>query len=108
MRTFPALKGMGVGVGPVGRPKKRARMRVPLPEKAPAIAVIPGSVVNFTLFLQKWPKIQHSSPGCLHQSLDFHKRSFSPPVVLGYKFADKCAAESAQVELGSPAIASLE
>jgi hypothetical protein len=47
--------------------------------------LIPGSVVNFTLFLQKWPKIQHSSPECLHQSLDFHKRSFSPPGVLIYE-----------------------
>src|SRR5712691_11543833 len=42
----------------------------------------PGSAVNFALFLQKWPKIQHSSPKCLHQSLDLRKRSFSPSVVL--------------------------
>src|SRR6266550_4198678 len=62
-------------------------------------AVMPGSVVNFTFSLQKWPKIQHSSPECLHQSLDFHERSFSPRVVSGYKFADKCADESAKAEL---------
>jgi hypothetical protein len=57
--------------------------------------------VNFTLFLQKWAKIQHSSPECLQQSLDFHERTFSLPVVSGYKFADKCADESAKPELGS-------
>src|SRR6266566_274300 len=45
----------------------------------------PGSVVNLTLFLQKWPKIQHLSPQSLQQSLDFHKRSFSPPGVLIYE-----------------------
>ena len=43
--------------------------------------VILGSVVNFTLFLQKWPTIQHLSPKYLHQSLDFRSCSFSPPGV---------------------------
>jgi hypothetical protein len=48
-------------------------------------SVYPGSVVNFTHFPQKGPKIQHSSPKCLHQSLEFHKYSFSPPGVLIYE-----------------------
>src|SRR5712691_4433403 len=69
----------------------RSRSDVPKPgtgvvsavvEQLPLVTVVPGSVVNFALFLQKWPKIQHSSPKCLHQSLGFRKRSFSPSVVL--------------------------
>jgi hypothetical protein len=28
------------------------------------LIVLLGSVVNFTIFLQKWPKIRHSSPKC--------------------------------------------
>jgi Rhodopirellula transposase DDE domain len=41
--------------------------------------------VNFTLILQIWPKIEHSSTSCLQQSLDFGKRSLIPPAVLAYE-----------------------
>jgi hypothetical protein len=40
------------------------------------------SSVNFTHFLQKWPKIKHSSPKCLQQSMTFQKSSFSCPAIL--------------------------
>ncbi len=48
-------------------------------------AVLLRSGVNFTHFLQKWPKIQHSSPKCLQQSMTFQKSSFSCPAVLTYE-----------------------
>jgi carboxylesterase type B len=41
--------------------------------------------VNFTHFLQKWPKNQHLSSKCLHQSLEFHEFTFSPPGVSVYE-----------------------
>src|SRR3979490_1931671 len=44
-----------------------------------------GSVVNFSVFVRNRPKNQHLSPKSLQQSLDFHKRSFSPPRVLVYE-----------------------
>src|SRR6266852_3316793 len=47
--------------------------------------VVLRSGVNFTHFLQKWPKIQHSSPKCLQQSMTFQKSSFSCPAVLTYE-----------------------
>ena len=50
------------------------------------LAVRLRSGVNFTHFLQKWPKIQHSSPKCLQQSMTFQKSSFSWPAVLAYEF----------------------
>jgi hypothetical protein len=40
-----------------------------------------GSVVKLTGFLQKWPKIRHSSSKCLQQSMTFQKSSFSCPAV---------------------------
>src|SRR5258708_33784929 len=48
-------------------------------------AMLLRSGVNFTNFLQKWPKIQHSSPKCLQQSMTFQKSSFSWPSVLAYE-----------------------
>src|SRR5215831_9297584 len=47
--------------------------------------IVLRSGVNFTHFLQKWPKNQHLSSKCLHQSLDFHEFTFSPPGVLVYE-----------------------
>jgi hypothetical protein len=35
------------------------------------MAVLLGSVANFTVFRQKWPKIWHSSPKCLHNMAEF-------------------------------------
>src|SRR5271156_269654 len=43
------------------------------------------SGVNLAHFLQKWPKIQHSSPKCLQQSMTFQKSSFSCPAILTYE-----------------------
>jgi hypothetical protein len=48
-------------------------------------ALVPKFGVNFTLILQIWPKIEHSSTSCLQQLMDFGKRSLIPPAVLAYE-----------------------
>jgi hypothetical protein len=40
---------------------------------------------EFHCFRSKLPENRYLSPKCLQQSLDFHKRSFSPPGVLVYE-----------------------
>jgi shikimate 5-dehydrogenase len=48
-------------------------------------ADILGSVVNFSVSMRNGPKNRHLFPKYLQQSLNFHKRSFSPPRVLLYE-----------------------
>jgi hypothetical protein len=40
-----------------------------------SISLLPKSCVNQNVFSYIWPKIQHLSSQCLHQSLDFQKSS---------------------------------
>lgn len=56
-----------------------------LPVDVTKAADIPKFGVNFTLILQIWPKIEHSSTSCLQQLMDFGKRSLIPPAVLAYE-----------------------
>src|SRR6266404_1502556 len=46
---------------------------------------VPKFGVNFTVILQIWPKIEHSSTSCLQQLMNFGKRSLIPPAVLAYE-----------------------
>src|SRR6266436_3715869 len=47
--------------------------------------LLPKFGVNFTVILQIWPKIEHSSTSCLQQLMNFGKRSLIPPAVLAYE-----------------------
>src|SRR6266481_474045 len=47
--------------------------------------IVPKFGVNFTVILQIWPKIEHSSTSCLQQLMNFGKRSLIPPAVLAYE-----------------------
>ena len=55
-----------------------ARWSLPTASSNPLIIIL-KSVVNFTGFVQNWPKIERLALGSLQQSIDFRKTNISPP-----------------------------
>ena len=60
---FQQLERAGVSM-PAPDSLNDQEMTAKLWEVINKLAQLLGSVVNFTVFLQKWPKIRHSSPKC--------------------------------------------
>ena len=72
--TARRMAEVGAKVVITGRRQHEGRLLVSdIRRNGGCAAFFPGSVVNVARFLQKWPRIQHFSPKCLHQSFDFPK-----------------------------------